>query len=120
MKITLRARLVMLVMVGIVPLLGLSMLEAWQNENAAIGRVTDNLNVAASLLAANQERVVESAHQILVSIANAPGLVEGKTTDCQRYLKTLKDQLPVYGNLGVIGLDGYFLCHGLGNGTTPF
>ena len=108
---TLRARLVLLVMVGIVPLLGLSMLKAWQNEDAAIGRATDNLNVAASLLAANQERVAASAHQILLSIANAPGLVEGKTTDCQRYLKTLKDQLPEYGNLGIIGLDGYLFCH---------
>src|SRR5665647_921017 len=98
MKMTLRARLVMLVMVCIVPLLGLSMLKAWQNEDAAIGRATDNLNVAASLLAANQDRVAASAYQLLLAIANAPGLVEGKTADCQRYLKTLKDQLPVYAN----------------------
>jgi PAS domain S-box-containing protein len=120
MKITLRARLVLLVLVAIVPLFGLSMVEAWRHEDDAISRASDNLKVTASLLAADQDRVVASAYQMLLAIANAPGLAEGKTADCQRYLKTLKDQLPVYGNLGFMGLDGYFLCHSLGNGTIPF
>ncbi|HAL37542.1 MAG TPA: hypothetical protein DCP03_05265, partial [Polaromonas sp.] len=120
MKITLRTRLVLLALAAIVPLFGLSMVEAWWQEDAAISRASDNLKVAASLLAANQERVAASAYQLLLAIANAPGLADGKTANCQRYLKTLKDQLPVYANLGVMGLDGYFLCRGLGNGKTLF
>src|SRR5450756_1797128 len=111
MKISLRTYLVLLLLAAIVPLFGLLMVEAWLHEDAAIGRATDNLKVAASSLAANQERVVESAHQILGSIANSPGLADGKTADCQRYLSTLKNQFPVYSTFGLIGLDGYMLCH---------
>ncbi|MGH8857570.1 MAG: PAS domain-containing protein, partial [Polaromonas sp.] len=120
LQITLRTRLVMLVVAAIVPLFGLSMVKAWLDAEAAISRAADNLKFAASLVAANQERVANSAHQILLSIANVPGLGVGKNPDCQRYFKTLNAQLAVYANLGIIGLDGYSACHGEANRPNVF
>jgi PAS domain S-box-containing protein len=114
LNITLRTRIVMLVVAAIVPLFGLSIFKAWLSEDAAIGRATSNLQVAASLVAANQEQFTNSSFQLLVAIANAPGLLEAKPADCQRYLKALMDGLPVYANLGLIGLDGIFRCDAVG------
>ena len=118
--VTLRAKLVVLVFAAIIPLLAMALFNAWRNADAAVNRATDNLKFAASLVAANQLRVTESAHQILTAIANAPGLLEGKPSDCQRYLKTLREQLPVYGNLGLIGLDGHFRCQSIVDGPVPY
>ncbi|NMM04742.1 PAS domain S-box protein [Polaromonas sp.] len=120
LKITLRTRIVMLVVAAIVPLFGLSIFKAWLSEDAAITRATGNLQIAAALVAANQDRVTSSSFQLLLAIANAPGLLEGKPADCQRYLQALLDPLPVYANLGLIGIDGYFRCDGVGRVASVF
>jgi PAS domain S-box-containing protein len=120
LPITLRTRVVMLVVAAIVPLFGLSIFKAWLSEDAAINRATGNLQVAAALVAANQDRVTSSSFQLLLAIAQAPGLLEGTPADCQRYLKALLDPLPVYANLGLIGLDGYFRCDGVGRVSGAF
>lgn len=112
-RMTLRARLVMLVVAAIVPLFGLSIFKAWVDSDAAINRATANLQFAASLVAANQERMVDSAHQLLISIANVPGLASEKSLDCQRYFKTLREKFSIYANLGIVGVDGYARCHGV-------
>lgn len=110
MRFTLRHRLVMLMAAAMVPLFGLSLINAWLNQKAAVSRATDGLNFAASLIAANQSRVTDSAHQLLLAIANTRGLRNGESADCPRYLRSLTQQFPVYANLGFIGLDGYISC----------
>ncbi|MEO5660282.1 MAG: PAS domain S-box protein [Polaromonas sp.] len=112
-QITLRTRIVVLVVAAIVPLFALAIFNAWLSEDLAISRATATLNVSTALVAGNQDQIVTSAYQILLTISNAPGLVEGKKADCQRFLETLKNQLPMYRNLGLIGLDGHFLCDGV-------
>lgn len=100
----------MLMAAAMVPLFGLSLINACLNQKAAVSRATDGLNFAASLIAANQSRVTDSAHQLLLAIVNARGLRNGEAADCSRYLRTLTRQFPVYANLGFIGLDGYISC----------
>ncbi len=100
----------MLMAAAMVPLFGLSLINAWLNQKAAVSRATDQLNFSASLVAANQSRVADSAHQLLLAIANARGLRSGQAGDCQPYLNTLTRQFPVYANLGLVGLEGYVSC----------
>ena len=119
-RLTLRSRLIMLMVAAMVPLFGLSMVKSWRNQQAAVSRATGDLTFAAALVAANQDRVVDSARQMLVSIVNAPGLVSGKTADCQRYFKTVKEQFLIYGDMGIIGLDGHFLCRSEDNAPGVF
>ena len=57
---------------------------------------------------------------MLTAITNLPGLLDMPVADCQRYFKTLKDQFPIYVNLGVIGVDGNVRCHGLDSGALGF
>ncbi len=100
----------MLMVAAMVPLFGLSLVNALLKQETAVRRATESLTFAAALIAAEQSRVADSAHQLLLAIASAPGLSNGTGGDCQRYLGTLRRQFPVYASLGFMGLDGYVTC----------
>ncbi|MEO7160828.1 MAG: PAS domain S-box protein [Polaromonas sp.] len=118
--ITLRTRLVLLVLAAIVPLFGLSLVGAALTADKAVSLAKQNLEFSASLVAANQERVADSARQVLTAIANTPMVQEGSDADCRRYLKILNHQALGYANLGIIGLDGYLRCHAMGSSPGQF
>ena len=119
-KITLRTRLVLVVLAAILPLFGLSLVGAVLSTHEALSRASADLELSASLVAANQQRVADATHQTLVVIANTPGLQDGKDPACPRYFKKLRDQLPIYSTLGIIVLDGQIRCHSQPNGPTGF
>ena len=119
-RVSLRARIVMLVVVAIVPLFGMSIFKALHNADAEVALAKGNLQFAASLAAAGQENIAESARQVLTVIASLPLLQDGKNTDCDRYFSSLTQRLPEYANLGILGLDGYTRCHALGSGKKAF
>ena len=111
--ITLRIRLVLLVLAAIVPLLALSVAKAVSDTDEALKRTTDSLAFSASLVAANHEQVSEAARQLLESVAQVMAQA-GPSSDCHAYFSGLKERLPQYANIGVIGLDGYTRCDGVG------
>jgi hypothetical protein len=116
-QITLRTRLVMLVLAAIVPLFGLSIYKAVYNADAAVERAKTDLQFAASLAASNQQQLAETARQVLTAIIHAPDLRDirgsGNAERCVRYLVELNRRLPLYANLGIVGADGRSLCNGL-------
>ena len=109
--ITLRTRLVMLVVAAMLPLYGLAVVGAVMTSDKAVSQARQNMRFSASLVAANQEHVVASAHQILTAIANAPVVQSGNAAECQQYLQLLNSQALGYVNLGIVGLDGHMRCH---------
>ena len=117
-RTSLRFRLVMLVLVAILPLFGLSVVKAVISTDSAIVAATKNLELAASLVAANLDSIAESARQVLVAVASRKEAADWEKDKCQEYFKTLKAQLQGYGNIGVVGADGYIRCHSLPN-TPP-
>ena len=119
-QITLRTRVIALVIFAVVPLFVLSLVTAVLNTDEAVAQATHELEAAATRAAASQEQVTDAAKQILTAISNVPGLLEMPVADCQRYFKTLNDQLSIYVNLGVIGVDGNVRCHGLDVGALGF
>ncbi|MDB5932176.1 MAG: domain S-box protein [Polaromonas sp.] len=114
LQLTLSQRLVVLMGTALIPLLGLSIINAQLNADAAVSRATKNLEFSSALVAASQARVIDSAHQLLASFSNSQMLINGDAAECQRYLATLKEQLGTYTNLGIVKLDGYVRCHALG------
>lgn len=118
-EITLRTRLVMLVIAAIVPLFGLSLVGAVLTSDEAVSRATKNLEFSASLVAANQQRVADSVRQVLTAVANMPAM-DSRNPECLRYFKTLSEQLGVYSNVGIINADGYIRCHSVANSPTLF
>ena len=89
--LTLRTRLVLLVVAAILPLFGLALVGAFLTANETISRTSKNLELSVALVAANQERVAQSARQLLTAIGNNPGLIAGGNGECGRYFKTLTE-----------------------------
>ena len=106
----------MLVAATLIPLVGLSVVNAQFNASGAIQRTTENLQFAAGLVAVSQARVVDSANHLLRSLANVPDLLNAGRVECQRYLAAVKSQTAGYANLGIIEPDGRIRCHALGVG----
>lgn len=117
---TLRTRLVILVLAAIVPLFALSLIGALLTARHAVTDTTKNLEFSASLVAANQQRIAESVRQLLSAIAYAPAIMEGKEPVCQRYFKTLTAELQIYTSVGIVGSDGYITCNSLPNNPRAF
>lgn len=119
--ISLRARIVLLVVVAIIPLFGMSIFKALHNADAAVQRAQGDLRFAASLAAANQERLADSARQVLSVMASMPGVQDGTDAiDCDRHFSGLTRRLPEYANLGMVNPDGQTRCHALGSEKKAF
>ncbi len=119
-KATLRLRLVLLMLAAILPLFALSLVTSVLTTEAAIKRATGNLQAAAALVASNQQQMAETAKQVLTAVASSPDVIEGNVARCSSYLAHLNRLYTIYANLGIIGVDGYTLCHGFDNSKTTF
>ena len=113
LPLSLRKRLILLIVATLLPLFVLSIVKAFFNVNTAVERTMINLSAAASLAASGQQRASETVQQLLTAIMKMPGIEDGPPVSCARYLAELKHALPDYANLGIIGRDGYTRCHGL-------
>ncbi len=115
-EITLRTRLVILVIAAILPLFGLAVVKAVRDADAAVGRVNRNLERAVAMIAVSQDHVVESAKQMLTVVVNSSRLLEGRNQQCQAFFAALRSQLPLFSNIGIIDVDGQLRCDGLNSG----
>ncbi|MGV8803848.1 MAG: PAS domain S-box protein [Polaromonas sp.] len=118
-SLNLRKRLMLLMAATLLPLFALSIAKAFFNANAAVEQAMINLSSAASLAASSQQRVSQTVQQVLTAIIKTPGIHDGPSVSCGRYLAELKRALPDYANLGIMGRDGYSRCHSLGREDEP-
>jgi PAS domain S-box-containing protein len=115
----LRIRLMLLVGAAMVPLMLLSTWFAVREMEANTGQAQRQLQFAASLVAGNQDRVLESTRALLHAIAQMPGMDAPQPSACQPYFKALRDRLPMYSNIGLLDLQGEALCHANGAPGSP-
>ena len=108
---TLRARLICVVLIAVIPLFVYSVAKSAIHINTAIQKATENLEFTASQVASTQERVADSAHQILTAISKVPTLLQSKSEECHPFFKALNEELTSYTNMGFMGANGYIQCH---------
>ncbi|MDB5946666.1 MAG: putative histidine kinase, classic, partial [Ramlibacter sp.] len=113
-RLSLRERLVILMVAAILPLFALSFWLALRETRSATALVQSQLKFAASLVAANQDGNVEAAQQLLGAISALPPLHEGERDACQHYFEGLLKRFPEYSNIGLLRPDGQVVCHGNG------
>jgi PAS domain S-box-containing protein len=111
--LSLRERLVLLMVAAVLPIFALSIWLAAREPQERIGLVQSQLLMAASLLAANQDRAVEAAEQLLGAIASSPELASGNRDRdrCRSYFANLGKRFPMYSNIGLLAADGQAFCH---------
>ena len=113
-RLSLRERLVILVVAASLPLFALAFWLALRETRDATQQTQSQLKFAASLVAANQDAAVESARQMLGAISAMPELRSASRGRCQTYFEELRGRNPVYANIGLLALDGRIICHANG------
>jgi PAS domain S-box-containing protein len=116
-RLSLRERLVILLVAAVLPMFALSIWLAAGEARERIGLAQSQLLFAASLLAANQDRAVDASEQLLGAVAGMPDMLPARRdrTQCQRYFETLRERYPMYSNIGLLGVDGHVVCHARGS-----
>ncbi|RZJ25536.1 MAG: PAS domain S-box protein [Haliea sp.] len=110
-KLGLQGRLAMLVVAAILPLALLSAWAGWRAMGAATEQAQAQLQLSASLVAANHDRVVEATRNLLSAISLMPDLRTGDRQRCIMYFEGLRGQFPIYANLGLLDPQGATVCH---------
>jgi diguanylate cyclase (GGDEF)-like protein/PAS domain S-box-containing protein len=109
----LRARLVLLVLVAVLPALGLALHAGLEARRAAGDRVRDDTLLLTRLASANHGRLVELTEQFLATLTQLPEIRQGRPAACDALLARLLHQHPIYADLGLISTQGQLVCSGL-------
>lgn len=108
---SLRSRLVLLVLVAVVPVFALILYSAARHREQTSNQVKNAALGAARAIASEQNRLLENAHQFLVTLARVPQIRESDKAACHKVLSGLLE--PLYVDLAVTDLKGQLLCNAL-------
>jgi signal transduction histidine kinase len=110
---SLRARLILLVLLAVIPALGVICYVAQEQRRVVSVEAQQNALRLARLVSANQENSVEGARQLLTALAQVPVVRAGHPAPCSAFLGDLLKAYPLYANFGVTDPKGEIFCSGL-------
>jgi PAS domain S-box-containing protein len=110
---SLRSRLLLLVLLSVVPALGLILYTALEQWRLATAQVPEHALRLTQIISSNQERLIEGARQLLVTVARLPEVQGGESSACSRLFADLLKQHSLYANFGAIKLNGDLFCSAL-------
>lgn len=96
---------------AVVPAFGLILYSAEKHREVTASQVKQNALTAARVIAAEHDRVLENAHQFLVTLARVPQILDNDKAACRKILSGLLE--PRYADLVVADRDGRPLCTAL-------
>ena len=108
---SLRSRLVLLVLVAVVPVVALILFSAARHRELTSNQVKNTALGVARAIASEQNRLLENAHEFLITLARLPQVREGDKAGCGKVLSGLLE--PVYLDLAVTDAKGQLLCSAL-------
>jgi len=109
----LRARLILLVLIAILPIFGLVLIGALEQINIERKQVKENLLQLARLVAANHEQTLEGTHQLLIVLASSNQVRGGDPLECSSFLAQVNTRNRGYALLAVSDLEGNITCSSL-------
>ncbi len=110
---SLRARLLLLVLLALIPARGLGIYTAWEmRQNARAEALQDAMRLAHVASSAG-ERLAEGTRQILIVLARLPEVRRQAATDCSVLFADLLKPYPYYSNLGAAKPNGDIFCSAL-------
>jgi PAS domain S-box-containing protein len=107
---SLRARLVLLVLVAVIPALGLILFTARVQRLVAAEGAHENLSRIASFTAADVSGVIEGAQQLLGGLAQFHEIRSDDPAACAVVMAKLRAMYSFYSALGVASPDGRVIC----------
>lgn len=107
---SLRARLLLLVLLAIVPALGLILYTASSQRQSAVSEVQNNLLRLTKFAAANQGQATEGTRQLLIALSRLPEVQGDNLEACNELLADLLNQYSAYAGFGVLDANGNAIC----------
>ena len=103
----LRVRLILLVFVAMTPVLVFILLTGVEMRGAAKSEAMSDALRVARLARANQERMIEGAHQLLIVLSRLPDIQIGQDKEkAGQFLAELLTLYPLYASFGTVQSDG--------------
>lgn len=109
----LRARLMLLVGLAVVPALAMILYTGLEQRRLAAERARREAMTLASTVAAEQAHLISETQQLLALLSQLPQIRAMDAAECEPLLRELLAQGEVYANLGVIRRDGTLACSAL-------
>ena len=109
---SLRARLLLLVVLAVVPVLALTIVGGLEHRRQSAEQGQAQALRLAKLAASEHARLVEQTRQLLASLALVPAIRDADATACPAILRRTVDGSQDYNNLSVSALDGAVVCSG--------
>ncbi|MBG9386796.1 sensor histidine kinase [Caenimonas aquaedulcis] len=98
-------------MIAIAPVFGVVVQASLAESSARVERAEASLRSMVQLGAAQQERFIEGARQVLAAVAYAPPVYQGDAQACSAYMRRLQNQYPSgFGIFGVLDPQGNLTC----------
>ncbi|MBM3951983.1 MAG: EAL domain-containing protein [Rhodospirillales bacterium] len=110
---TLRARVLLIVAVAIVPMAVWATLAAAISQRDAIARAEKELLATARVLAARHESIVNETRALLRALGHAGPVASGDARACSKLLRETVEQAPMLENMVVTAPNGQVWCSGL-------
>jgi diguanylate cyclase len=107
---SLRARLLLLVVVALVPARGLGLYTTWEMRQAARTEALQDAMRLARISSSAGERLIEGTHQLLTVLAHLPEVRKRDTAACGQLVADLLPPYPYFSNLGAATPDGAVFC----------
>ncbi|MBI5782252.1 MAG: hypothetical protein HZA69_00760, partial [Gammaproteobacteria bacterium] len=106
----LRARLIALVLLAVLPALGMILYVAHHHGRESLSAAQEQMYLLAHMAAADYARLLDNTHQMLVTLAHLPEVEEGRGRSCNALMVQAKTGYAQYANLGAIRPDGTVFC----------
>ena len=107
---SLRARLLWLVLMAILPAMGLVLYTGLEQRREAAAQAKDEALRLVRVASANQAQLIEGARQLLIALAELPEVRGGDPAACHALFNALLNQYSLYANLGVADPNGDVWC----------
>jgi signal transduction histidine kinase len=107
---SLRARLLLLVLLAAIPALALTLYTNLEERQLRKALVHEHAMRLSRIVSADYERLIEDARQLLVSLARLPAVRNRNHAACDALFADLLTQHSSYANLGVVDADGNVIC----------
>jgi steroid delta-isomerase-like uncharacterized protein len=112
-----RFRLTVLVLLAALPAFALLTLTASEQRSDAIAAGREEAQRLVSLSAADQDRLIDSANQLLTTLGRLPEIRGNDSQACHNLLLSLIAAYPDYTDLAVVKRDGSVICSAISNQT---
>ncbi|MCL4475780.1 MAG: hypothetical protein M1508_06095 [Nitrospirae bacterium] len=108
---SLRTRLIIVLLLVAIPALGLTLYTASEERGRDIAEVQDNAMRLANIIAVQEDQLVSTTRQLLISLSHFPCVIDGAPAACNELFSHIREEhYQRYANIGAARPNGDVFC----------